>query len=163
MILIGIYLAAVVAANVLVSVLGPAYAPLIALVFIGMDLALRDRLHDRWGARMPRNMALLIVAGCAASLVVNANVARVAVASAAAFAGGESVKTVAYSAFRRWSRLPRLVAANLPAALVDSILFLTLAFGHWMPGLVALQFVAKAAGAMAWGALFRSVRAPQGA
>ena len=48
MIWVALYLAAIVAANLLVATYGPAVAVLNAFWLIGLDLSLRDRLHDRW-------------------------------------------------------------------------------------------------------------------
>ena len=46
--------------------------------------------------------------------------------------------------------LQRSIKSNTAAAVVDSILFPTLAFGHVMPMIVLGQFVAKVIGSSAW-------------
>jgi hypothetical protein len=51
MLLIVLYLAAIVAANLSVAAGGPKAAILNALLFIGLDLTMRDLLHDRWRGR----------------------------------------------------------------------------------------------------------------
>ena len=48
MILVFIYLLAVVLANMLILLLGPQAAVITAFLFIGLDLSLRDKLHDQW-------------------------------------------------------------------------------------------------------------------
>lgn len=60
-----IYVSTLVAANLAVAWLGPTIMPLIAFLFIGLDLTLRDRLHDQWRGRhlWPRMLALVGVAG----------------------------------------------------------------------------------------------------
>lgn len=44
------YLAAIVAANLLVARFGPSVVVLNAFLFIGLDITTRDSLHDRWRA-----------------------------------------------------------------------------------------------------------------
>jgi hypothetical protein len=48
MILVLIYLLAVVPANMLILWLGLQAAVITAFLFIGLDLSLRDKLHDQW-------------------------------------------------------------------------------------------------------------------
>ena len=43
-----IYLLAVVLANMIILWLGPLAAVITAFLFIGLDLTLRDKLHDQW-------------------------------------------------------------------------------------------------------------------
>ena len=48
MIYVIIYLVAIVSANLLIIWFGPAVSILNAFFLIGLDLSLRDRLHDLW-------------------------------------------------------------------------------------------------------------------
>ena len=59
--IVALYLAAVVAANLSVAAFGPAASIVNAFLFVGLDLTARDRLHDSWRGRQlwPR-MALLM-------------------------------------------------------------------------------------------------------
>lgn len=43
-----IYLLAVVLANMIILWFGPQAAVITAFLFIGLDLTLRDKLHDQW-------------------------------------------------------------------------------------------------------------------
>ena len=43
-----IYIAALVIANLLVAWIGPWFSPINAFVLIGLDLSLRDKLHEQW-------------------------------------------------------------------------------------------------------------------
>ena len=45
--LIAVYIAAMVTANLLVWWLGPWFSPINAFLLIGLDLTLRDVMHDR--------------------------------------------------------------------------------------------------------------------
>ncbi|MCZ2895188.1 hypothetical protein MTR01_14260 [Burkholderia thailandensis] len=60
-----IYIAAVVAANLSVAHFGPASTPINAFLLIGLDLAIRDRLHLNWRGRAlwARMFALIAGAG----------------------------------------------------------------------------------------------------
>ena len=62
------------------------------------------------------------------------------------------IKNLHYHAFAG-SWLKRNLAGNSAGALVDSVVFPTLAFGALMPEIVALQFLAKVAGGSLWGYL----------
>lgn len=75
------YLLAVVAANVAVAVFGPTTSVYTAFLLIGLVLIARDRLHDEWGDKVKRNMALLILAGSGASYLFGGSVRQVAIAS----------------------------------------------------------------------------------
>lgn len=159
MLLIIAYLGAVVLANLGAAWLGPAVTSLLAFLFIGLDLVARDGLHERWGARggqeLRVKMGALIVAGSLVSWALNAGAGRVAVASLVAFGLAGLVDTVAYQVLREKARLIRVNGSNVPAALVDSLVFPSLAFSQWLPGIVILQFAAKVFGGALWSVLLR--------
>lgn len=148
-----IYVAAVAAANLSAAIWGPAITPINALLFIGLDLSLRDRLHDRW--RDWRKMALLIAAGGAASWLVQPTAGRIALASTAAFVISASLDAATYEKLRHRKWMVRANASNTVGAAADSLLFPTLAFGALLPAIIAGQFVAKTAGGAIWAAILR--------
>jgi uncharacterized PurR-regulated membrane protein YhhQ (DUF165 family) len=131
----------------LVWAIGPWASPVIAFALIGLDLSLRDWLHDQHGF-----VASLGMVGAAGALAFVANPAagKVAMASCAAFVAAGLADAVAYQVLRRRVPLVRMNGSNLAGALVDSIIFPTVAFGGLMPGIVALQFVAKVIGGAMW-------------
>ena len=145
------YVAAIVAANLSVATFGPWVSPINSFILIGLDLALRDHLHDRWrGARLwPRMLALIAVAGLV-SFLLNPAAGRIAVASMVAFCAAGLVDAVAYHIMRSRPYLQRSNASNAAGAMTDSLIFPALAFGAWMPAVVALQFAAKVAGGALW-------------
>ncbi|MGE5411289.1 MAG: VUT family protein, partial [Clostridiales bacterium] len=58
------YLIAVVLANMTVYWFGPISTPINAFFLIGLDLTLRDKLHDRWmDDKLWLKMFMLIAAG----------------------------------------------------------------------------------------------------
>lgn len=143
---IAIYAAAMLAANLLVSVYGPAITPLNAFVLIGLDLALRDYLHMR--LRWWQMLGLLVGTG-ALTYLMNPAAGMIAVASAAAFTGA-GVADWATFARMRGSWLVRANGSNVVGAAVDSLMFPTIAFGALMPGIIVAQFAAKVAGGAMW-------------
>lgn len=151
-----VYLAAIVAANLLVVALGPAVTILDAFLLIGLDLTLRDRLHDRWaGQHLALRMGLLIAAGGLISWLVNGAAGPVALASTVAFAISASADGLAYAVLHRQPQLVRTNGSNLVGAAADSVIFPSLAFGAWLPLIVAGQFAAKALGGLAWSLVLR--------
>lgn len=151
-----LYLAAIVAANLTTATFGPGASLLVAFVFIGLDLVARDRLHDRWRHEgLAWKMGLLIGSGSALPFFVNAGAGRIGLASFLAFGSASIVDAVVYSALRRRGYLVRVNGSNLPAAAVDSIVFPLLAFGSFLPWIMAGQFLAKVAGGFIWSLCLR--------
>lgn len=154
--LVGVYLAAIVAANVTVAKFGPQMAVYNAFLFIGLDLATRDALHDMWRGRLVRNMTALIVAGSAlsyaAGLWIGSGpfVGRIAVASAVAFAAAASSDATAYHFLRNRPWYERTNQSNLVGAAVDSIVFAALWPFGFQVAVVFSMFAAKVAGGVVW-------------
>ena len=141
-----IYAAAMTLANLSITHWGPWVSPINAFVLIGLDLALRDWLHTRlhmW------QMGALIATTGALTFALNPAAGHIAVASAVAFTAAALVD---WSVFIRLpgSWLQRANGSNVAGAVVDSLIFPTLAFGVMMPHIVALQFITKVAGGAIW-------------
>ena len=167
MLAVSLYIAAMVVANLTVAAFGPAITPINAFLLIGLDLTLRDRLHERWAHRAlwPRMLALIAVAG-AVSWLLNPASGRIALASVAAFVVAGLVDAVVYQALRDRPWMVRANGSNVAGAAADSLLFPTIAFGGLLPAVVAMQFVAKVAGGAFWAWLLQRltlVRAARGA
>jgi len=141
-----IYAAAMTLANLSIATWGPWVSPINALVFIGLDLALRDWLHTR--LRMWQMGTLISVSGLI-TYALNPAASHIAVASAVAFT---AAAVADWSVFVRlpgtWLR--RANGSNVAGAAVDSLIFPTIAFGVLMPHIVALQFAAKILGGAIW-------------
>lgn len=150
--LILLYLSAIVAANLIVTTYGPKVAVITAFFLIGLDLTSRDALHDAWQHRgLWWKMALLIAAGSLLSYLLNRSAGPIALASFVAFALAGLADTLTYSLLKDRARLVRINGSNVVSAGVDSVAFLSLAFG-WPPlwGIVAAQWLAKVAGGFLW-------------
>lgn len=167
--LIGMYLAAIVIANLTVAWFGVGMVIPNAFLFIGLDLTARDKLHEAWRGRgLAWKMGLLIMSGSALSAALDWAAIPVAVASCTAFAIAAVTDTLIYSALhgRRW--LIRSNGSNVVSALVDSAVFLSVlaAYGllPWIafPLLVSGQWAAKAIGGLAWSLLLEPRRAGWG-
>lgn len=145
---VALYLGAIVAANLLATHYGASATPYIAFALIGADLTSRDTLQDLWGNRWVR-LGLLIAAGGVLSYFLNADAARIALASTVAFTTAAVTDTAVYTALKGadWQR--RVTASNIVAAAVDSVLFLWIAFGVF-GALTFAQFCAKVAGGAVW-------------
>ena len=153
-----IYIAALVVANLLVAWLGPWFSPINAFVLIGLDLSLRDKLHEHWqNNRLLLKMAALIVAASVMSYLLNPAAGAIALASLVAFAFAMTADTIAYHFLRKKSWMIRSNGSNVAGAAVDSITFPTIAFGGLMPEIVALQFIAKLFGGGIWSFLLTKI------
>lgn len=151
MTLVAVFLAAVVGANLTVAAFGPSAVIPVAFIFVALDLVARDGLHELWKSRrLPVRMGLLIAGGGALSAVLNMDAARVALASFLAFSAAQTVNGLGYWMLDRWPKLAKINVSNAPAATVDSWVFLTVAFGAFMPALVAAQTAAKVSGGALW-------------
>lgn len=154
--LVALYLAAIVAANLIITHKGPTWSIYTAFLFIGLDLVTRDRLHDAWRGHILRNMALLISAGSALSYLVNRDSGRIALASCLAFGVAATADGLVYQWRRKERWADRSNESNIAGAAVDSLIFPLVAFGT--PVLWAIvfgQFTAKVAGGYLWSLVLR--------
>lgn len=150
-VLVGLYLSAIVIANLSVAYYGPSVAIINAFLFIGLDLTTRDKLHEAWkGPKLPVLMGILIVTGSLLSWLLNADAGPIALASFVAFASSQIVDAVIYQALRHSPKWQQINGSNVVSAGVDSLVFPYLAFGGWMPMIVVGQFVAKVFGGAVW-------------
>lgn len=146
-----IYLAAIVLANFSVLWFGPVSTPINAFLLIGLDLTMRDSLHDYWrGKSLWLKMFILILSGSAITFIINQNAMQIAIASSIAFCAAGLADALLYTILFRKRFLVRSNGSNVAGALTDSILFPTLAFGQLLPWIILGQFVAKVFGGFIW-------------
>lgn len=147
-VLVGIFLAAITAANLISAHYGPEASIYNAFALIGLTLVVRDQLHDQWQEhRMPK-MLLLILAGSVLAYLVTPAAGKIGLASGIAFLCSESVDAIVYQAAHKATWLERSNVSNFFGAAVDSVVFPTIAFGGFMWGITLGQFTAKVAGAL---------------
>lgn len=152
-ILVGTYIAAAAAANLVIAHYGPPATPFVALGLVALTFVTRDRLHDAFGQHRAIKIAGLILAGSAVSLLVNPAAARIALASALAFAASETVDSLVYHANRRQPWLDRSNRSNIAGAIVDTFVFFGVAFGSFPWQLVAIQIGMKVGGGLLYSML----------
>lgn len=146
-----IYVSAIVAANLLVAHFGPWFSPINSLLLIGMDLSLRDKIHEMWyGKNIFFRMGVLIVVAGVVSFILNPATGMIAVASFSAFTAAMMIDTFVYQKLIKKSNLVKMNGSNASGAAVDSVVFPTVAFGSFLPEIVALQFAAKVTGGFLW-------------
>ena len=153
-----IYLAAIVSANLLILEFGPSVSIINAFLLIGLDLSLRDYLHDCWQENLKRNMGLLICAGSGLTVLLNLEALQIALASAAAFGISALLDSLVYHRLQNHPYLVRSNSSNLLGSLTDSILFPVLAFGGFPIWIIAGQFAAKCVGGFIWSLGINKIR-----
>ena len=153
--MVAIYLFALVLANLSVSYFGPWVSPINAFLLIGLDLSLRDKLHERWKDHLWSKMLALIIGAGVVSFVLNPAAMNIAVASVVAFIAAGLVDAFVYQKLLTKKWMIKSNASNASGAAVDSLIFPTIAFGSLMPAIVLLQFFAKVAGGALWSWMLR--------
>lgn len=146
-----IYVASLVAANLLIAAFGVWFSPIGAFLLIGLDFSLRDKLHDLWeGEKLPVKMGGLIATASVVSYAINPATGMIAFASLAAFSLSMVTDSVVYQYLKYKDKVIRINGSNIAGSAVDSVVFPTIAFGGLMLEIVALQFFAKVLGGFVW-------------
>lgn len=153
-IIVAVYLAAAVLANLLIAWLGPQATPYVAFALIGLDLSSRDLLHERWGrggrAALVRRMGALVVGGSLLTAAVNVDATQIALASLVAFVLAGASDTVVYELMKQASAAKKMNVSNVAGAAMDSAVFPLIAFGAFDASLSGKQFAAKVVGGAMW-------------
>jgi uncharacterized PurR-regulated membrane protein YhhQ (DUF165 family) len=120
--------------------------------FIAPTFTLRDAIHRAAGVRAASAAVWLGVAASLAqaasdllgggSLAEPGGVARIALAGVLAFAVSENADTLVYQLLRRDSWVARALKSNAVSTLLDSLVFIGLAFGL-LPALILGQWLSK--------------------
>lgn len=151
MFIVLIFLISIVTANLLTNAYGPTVAVINAFFLIGLDLTLRDRLHEQWSGKNLRvKMLGLICAGAVITYILNRGAGMICVASVTAFSVALIVDALVYQRFINKKPFLKINYSNIASAATDSILFPTIAFMQFMPVIILLMFLAKAAGGAIW-------------
>lgn len=154
-----LYIGATTLANLTVAQWGPSVAIINAFFLIGLDFFLRDHLHERWvGNKLMLRIGALIAVSGVLSYVLNPASAHIAVASVAAFCASMAVDTLVYHLLIKRGVFVKQNGSNLAGALTDSLVFSTLAFGGFLPGIVLKQFGAKVLGGLFWSFIYEKAR-----
>lgn len=158
LIFVGMYLSAIIVANLLTVKYGPSISILNAFLFIGLDLTARDKLHEAWKSNgIVWKMGLLIAVGSMLSWILNHNAGQIAVASFVAFACAALVDTITYQFLHKRGYFVKVNGSNVFSAAVDSLVFPTLAFGGILWTITIGQFLAKTFGGAVWSVIIKFV------
>ena len=153
---VGVYLIAIVAANLITAAFGPAASVFNAFVLIALDLTARDRLHEAWhGQRLALKMAALIASGSILSWLLNSGAGQIALASFVAFGAAAIADTLVYQVLYRRAWRVKVNGSNVISAAVDSLVFPTLAFGGVLWAVTLGQFAAKTLGGFVWSLILK--------
>lgn len=151
LLLVLMYLAAIVTANLSVAKWGQVALPFTAFLLIPFDLVTRDVLHERWqGGALWLKMGMLIAGGSVLAAALNVDAWRVALASFIAFGCAQSVNSgVFHLLIGKTPRYLRMNVSNCFAALVDSTVFPVVAFWPTVSvWLVGAQWLSKFIGGL---------------
>tara|TARA_R100000501_G_C2558371_1_gene70069 strand:+ start:39 stop:527 length:489 start_codon:yes stop_codon:yes gene_type:complete len=157
-ILVTLYLGAIIGANLAVVTWGLSAVLPVAFLLIGLDLTSRDYLHELWQKKLWLKMAILIGVGSLLSWLLNQAAGQVAIASFVAFAMAGIVDTLIYQVLKNKAFIWRVNGSNVFSSFTDSALFLTIAFGSFMPVVILTQFSVKVLGGFVWALLLRRLR-----
>lgn len=154
-----IYVLSLVAANLLVAYFGVWFSVINAFVLIGLDLSLRDKLHDLWHEdKLVIKMGGLIVVSSLISYLLNPATGTIAIASFGAFVLSMLGDAIAYHYLRSKAWFIRSNGSNFFGSAIDSLVFPTIAFGSLMPEIVLMQFLAKFGGGFVWSLILRKLK-----
>lgn len=149
-----VFIGVAITANLLINYFGKWATPFVAAIFIGLDLGCRDYLHELWnGKRLWLKMTGLIGIGSILTALVNISALQIAMGSFLGFASAGLVDTLVYSRLISRKPLVKINGSNLFSSFADSSVFLTVAFGAFMPVLITIQFLAKFVGGVCWSPL----------
>lgn len=145
-----IWIAAIVAANLSVGHFGPSVSILNAFFLIGLTLTTRDILHKRWEGRCLKiKMGTLIAAGGLISYLTQPAAGSIALGSIVAFAVSEVIDSIVFHRTRSINK------SNLVSAAVDSVIFPVIAFGGFPVLIILGQWAAKVFGGAVWAFLLQ--------
>lgn len=116
-----LYLAAIVGTNVSFSIAGPVLA---TFLLAGLTMVARDFVHEVGGRRLS---FLLVALGAALSVALAGP--GVAVASGVAFLVAETLDLLVYDVLRKRTRIGGVALSGTVGSVVDSLVFLSIAFG----------------------------------
>ena len=123
-------------------VIGP-IAVSLGTPLIGLALALRDTLQRRYGKQAAKLAILLAAAASVGFAAMGGTPWSIIIASAAAFVLSESIDYLIYTYVKGLGEGSRIILSNAVSAPVDSIVFVTIAFGFswefvWSQALVKM-------------------------
>ena len=154
LIIIAVYILSVVLANLSASHFGIWVTPINAFLLIGLEITVRDLLHERLNHL--QLISVVLVAGVT-SYVLNADTQNIALASFLAVVVSCFVDYFVFK-YTKGSWLKKSNTSNVFSSATDSLIFPTVAFGSFNLGVVLLQFVLKLSGGFIWSLLINKLK-----
>jgi len=154
-----VFVTAMVVANLSAAYFGPWASPVNSFFLVGISMVSRDYLHDAWHLRgnfITRMGSMIALAGIVA-VIFNPSAGRIAIASATALVVSALAETVVFHRLRNRVWLLRSNGSNVPGALIDTIVFTSVAFGvSWeIVAVMLTQGTVKIVGGALWSVLFK--------
>lgn len=153
--LIIFYVAVLCVANYLVFMFGPWWSIVNSFILIGFDFIVRDKLHERLGLN---KISLIVVVAAVLSYWINPAGEMIALASGVSFLIASLTDGLIYQRLIKHKWIVKSNTSNVVASAVDSLLFPLIAFGMFMPWIVAGQFITKVFGGLIWSFLLRKIK-----
>lgn len=146
-----VYLAAFVAANLLVKHCGAPGLLVSSFVLIPFDFVCRCIFHETWkGKRLVLNLLLLTAAAGLVTFLINKEAANIAAASFAGFAVAQLGAGLYYQANKKQNWFRKVNVSDAIGIVLDSIVFQLVAFATINPYITAGQVVVKLLGGLLW-------------
>jgi uncharacterized PurR-regulated membrane protein YhhQ (DUF165 family) len=119
----------------------------IALIF-----TVRDDIHEKYGRKGAYALITIasVLSWVLSAILGSSLLARVTLASVAAFALNEIVDTEIYHTLRKRNRFMAILGSNAVSAALDSVIFIAIAFG-WNWSLIVGQYAVKMVLSSLWG------------
>jgi uncharacterized PurR-regulated membrane protein YhhQ (DUF165 family) len=145
------FLASIIVANLLAAKFGAKASIIVAFTLIGLDLTVRDTLHEIWHKKnLWLKMLGLIFVGSAVSYLINRDAGPIAIASFLAFLVASLADFIVYTVLYKKKWIVKANCSNIFSSLTDSLVFPTVAFGGFSLLITAGQFLAKFFGGFLW-------------
>ncbi len=149
--LIGVYLAAFVAANLLVKYFGPYGLWFSSLFLIPFDFVCRCVFNELWkGFELVAKLAILTVCSCIVTVLINGDAINIAKASMAGFVCAQIIATVFYQLLIKKGYMTKVNLTDLVAISADSVIFQIVAFGVFNWKVTLGQILIKGIGGLIW-------------
>lgn len=153
--LVATYLLAIVAADLIITKMGPSGLIITGLFLIPFDLISRDQLQDMWrGKSLKLKMLGLVGSGSLIAYLINPESRQIALASGISFAIAGTVDYAVYSILIDKKKIVKMNVSNILASLADSVCFQIIAFGNLNYYIAAGQSGLKITGGYLWSILF---------
>lgn len=141
--MLSLYVSLFILANLLVGIFGPWITPINALVIIGADMVIRDRIQYENGFSWAIFCCLL--AGII-TFLINPETQMIAVASFVSILLAGISSALVFK-LKNGNFYSKSYPANVICAAIDSLVFPYVAFGSIMFDISLMQFIAKVVGA----------------